>query len=172
MPWSMPLPTMQPTQEDIDLMRQAERMVDALREERERERVRDQFAAAALTGLLASDPKLSAPDIRRMAFNWADSMLRERHPRNTMPKEPPQPLAWAVIASDIGVTASPCSTFMEAERLAARSRDHRKEIVPLFRFPSLTQAEHEAIRCAVNACEETVRDEHAATLRSLLDRVA
>lgn len=34
----------------------------------------------------------------------------------------------------------------------------------------LTVEERDSIECAVNACEETVRDSNAATLRALLER--
>lgn len=82
MPWSMPLPPMQPTQEDIEMHRKAERIVEALEKDKERQRLRDQFAAAALTGLLASMQKNAyAEEAASHAYEIADVMLaeRERH---------------------------------------------------------------------------------------------
>lgn len=80
MPWSMPLPPMQPTQEDIDMCRKTERMMNPLKEKIERQRLRDQFAAAALTGLLypdVDDEFAMSYNVRR-AYMWADAMLAER----------------------------------------------------------------------------------------------
>lgn len=75
------VPPMQPTQEDIDLARQ-EAGFDLLLQPRERMRLRDQFAAAALTGMLHfSDVE---PDdcrfrsVCNQAFVWADAMLAAR----------------------------------------------------------------------------------------------
>ena len=80
MPWSMPLPPMQPTQEDIDMCRKTERMMNPLEKKIERQRLRDQFAAAALTGLLypdVDDEFAMSYNVRR-AYMWADAMLAER----------------------------------------------------------------------------------------------
>ena len=92
MPWSMPLPPMQPTQEDIEMHRKAERMIEALEKEKERQRLRDQFAAAALTGLLdGSDDVGEDWDYRviacRDAYNWADAMLEAREQKRPEPPE-------------------------------------------------------------------------------------
>lgn len=81
MPWSMPMPPMQPTQEDIEMHRKAEQMIEALEKEKERQRLRDQFAAAALTGLLASDQYdrlVTAADYADAAYEMADAMLAAR----------------------------------------------------------------------------------------------
>jgi hypothetical protein len=42
------------------------------------ESLRDQFAAAALTGLLVAHQEDAVDDVVRWSFNWADSMLAER----------------------------------------------------------------------------------------------
>lgn len=82
MPWSMPLPPMQPTQEDIELTIKAERMLEALRLEKERQAIRDQFAAAALSGMLArpsiDDDPLEFHFLCEHAYKWADAMLEAR----------------------------------------------------------------------------------------------
>jgi hypothetical protein len=45
------------------------------------ERLRDTFAAAALTGLMANSrhDKDTAEEVCRWSWNWADAMLRERN---------------------------------------------------------------------------------------------
>jgi hypothetical protein len=51
----------------------------------ERERLRDTFAAAALTGLLADDgdrTEHATPNFTARAYEWADAMLRERERTN------------------------------------------------------------------------------------------
>jgi hypothetical protein len=48
----------------------------------ERVRLRDEFAAAALTGLLADDgdrTEYAMPNFTARAYEWADAMLRERN---------------------------------------------------------------------------------------------
>lgn len=52
--------------------------------------LRDTFAAAALTGLLAQgdDGSFSEESYARAAYRWADAMLRERdRVREPLPKE-------------------------------------------------------------------------------------
>jgi len=83
---------MQPTQEDIDMCRKAEQMIEALEKEKERQRLRDRFAAAALTGLLdGSDDVGQDWDYRviacRDAYNWADAMLEAREKKRPEPPE-------------------------------------------------------------------------------------
>lgn len=84
MPWSMPLPPIQPTQEDIDMCRKTERMMNPLEKKMERQRLRDQFAAAALTGMLEGSDDLGQDWEYRViacrdAYNWADAMLEARN---------------------------------------------------------------------------------------------
>jgi hypothetical protein len=53
---------------------------EAIREQQHRERLRDTFAAAALTGLVASNADLedTMQGVCEDAYSWADAMLRER----------------------------------------------------------------------------------------------
>jgi alcohol dehydrogenase YqhD (iron-dependent ADH family) len=74
--------------ERYGLVDKAEAALEAQRQHAERQRLRDQFATAALTGLLArpefdDDPR----DYRymcRAAYKWADAMMLERQ------AEPPE----------------------------------------------------------------------------------
>ena len=74
----------------------------------ERERLRDTFAAAALTGLLADDgdrTEYAMPNFAARAYEWADAMLRERdgaaEGRETVKSGRPSGVsdAWAVAAN-------------------------------------------------------------------------
>ena len=141
---------------------------------------RDTFAAAALTGLLAAptDKDRSWDYWARIAYEAADAMLARRDGvTEPVPKEKraevsdTEPVAWAVLAKDVGATAAICSTFMEAERLAARSNDWRKEIVPLYRqpHPALTDAEREAVEWCI--FQQATPQRTAVTLRGLLERI-
>jgi hypothetical protein len=71
MPWSFPLPPLQPLRRDL-----------APADHAERQRLRDQFAAAALAGLLArpefDDDPLDYRYMCRAAYKWADAMILER----------------------------------------------------------------------------------------------
>lgn len=72
------VPPMQPTQEDIDLARQ-EAGFDLLLQPRERMRLRDQFAAAALAGVVAMQKASFYPsEVACYAYEIADAMLSAR----------------------------------------------------------------------------------------------
>lgn len=69
------------TQEDIDAIRRAQRFDEIAKDKAQRQRLRDQFAAAALTGLLASDQYdrlVTAADYADAAYEMADAMLAAR----------------------------------------------------------------------------------------------
>ena len=91
MPWVPPPPPRHPTPEEAALRERAESMLEAQRQEAERQRLRDQFAAAALTGLLAQPYNGEVYNYSdewhcRAAYEWADAMLAERQRRS----EPPE----------------------------------------------------------------------------------
>lgn len=68
------------TQEDIDAIRRAQRFDEIAKDKAERQRLRDQFAAAALTGMLAAekDGSLCNDVAAKYAYAVADSMLAAR----------------------------------------------------------------------------------------------
>lgn len=75
---------MQMTQEDIGRIRKEDGLLPLL-SDRERQALRDQFAAAALTGMLEQDDVMSEigqteykKRLCRMAYGWADAMLAAR----------------------------------------------------------------------------------------------
>jgi len=78
MAWSFPLPPMQTLRRDL-----------APADNAERQRLRDQFASAALSGLLArpefDDDPLDYRCMCKAAYKWADAMVEERK------TEPPAP---------------------------------------------------------------------------------
>lgn len=178
-------------------------------DEAERMRLRDRFAAAALTGLL-NDPSERGLDVTVwacMAYELADAMLREREmPYNKNHDAAPaaiasvptvdraagrscsgglprcdagtgdtqEAVAWMVIAEDIGKTARACGTLEEADRLARKSVDYRRQIVPLYRSPTLMPKEREALDAAQNhidGYDGEWGDSIAATIRGLLRRM-
>jgi hypothetical protein len=136
---------------------------------------RDHFAAAALSGLMANpnNNDSTADTIRFWAWNWADAMLRERErtnhdaapaaraPTDASPLRPDQgvtvgmgtgdtqgPVAWAVMLADNhriwGVYA------LEEEANAINdvvAGGHG--VAPLYRSPTLTDEEREAIEKAI-----------------------
>jgi hypothetical protein len=118
----------------------------------ERERLRDTFAAAALTGLLAQgdDGSFSEESYARSAYRWADVMLRARNgaaeSRETVPVTEPMP----------------------KEKRAEVSERHT---VPLYRHPqpALTDEERDAIGEAIRLGDQWGWSE---TLRGLLERLA
>lgn len=80
----VPVMPMQMTQEDIDRIRKEEGLLPLL-SDRERQALRDQFAAAALAGMLEQDDVMSEMGqteykkrLCRMAYGWADAMLAAR----------------------------------------------------------------------------------------------
>lgn len=79
MPWSFPLPPLQPLRRDV-----------APSDHAERQRLRDQFAAAALSGILTEDDanamEWRREQVCREAYNWAEVMLDERRRRVVSPE--------------------------------------------------------------------------------------
>jgi hypothetical protein len=153
---------------------------------------RDTFAAAALTGLLAGpgDKDFSADYWARHAYDAADAMLRERE-RTTNDASPEagrpsmgaederarasaqstgntqEPVAWAILHLD--------QQYVSLLREVAEAHNvFAAPLVPLYRSPTLTDEE----RGAIYRAESRLRtayvpdDETAATLRSLLKRLA
>jgi hypothetical protein len=191
------------------------------------ETLRDHFAAAALTGLLAQgdDGSFSEESYARGAYRWADAMLCERertnrdaapaarasvdsvapqpttdgrertdkspartvdgtgesdrpkpiestpvshatHREGTERREGTEPVAWAVCTPGDG-DWSPCFFHEPHAQRCASAIFGSKNIVPLYRKPTLTDAEREAVEyfsCVVDS-------KHAAALHGLLQRL-
>jgi hypothetical protein len=71
--------TIEQLREQPEMMRRAESVRQAQADHAERQRLRDQFAAAALTGLLASMQKnVLAEDAAAHAYEVADAMMAAR----------------------------------------------------------------------------------------------
>jgi len=155
---------------------------------------RDEFAAAALTGLISLNcpsPNQQAPsDLCEFAFRWADAMLRERE-RHHIPdagkmventtNHDPEPAAWMVARN-----GEPCHlswTLGDARRELNRlelvsTGTPALELFSLYRSPTLTDAEREAIEAAAGICEDyaeeydgTASSPIADKLRTLLERM-
>jgi hypothetical protein len=158
---------------------------------------RDTFAAAALTGLLSSMQKnVYAEEMASHAYDIADAMLRERGRTNHdavpeacvqqstrvpersllaqsesvergLPRtgNTQEPVAWAVIypTGDAGVL---CFFRRDAEERATAS----DRVVPLYRSPTLTDEEREAIIWCVELLDE-LESSKGDALRSLLERM-
>jgi hypothetical protein len=155
---------------------------------------RDYFAAAALTGLVGEWGYHSPDDVAGEAYALADSMLRERE-RTTLDPEPagkaqscevnlPQaaselgnpvrqltqdstgnthePVAWAVVYPN-GEEAIIAIRKSDAFDMATAS----DRVVPLYRSPTLTAEEREA----VEHFAWQFKGPRAATLRKLLERL-
>lgn len=86
MPWFPPPPPRHPTPEEAALRDRADAMMEAQRQEAERQRLRDQFAAAALTGILAysDDVARSDDEWADVAYDLADAMIRQRALRSAL----------------------------------------------------------------------------------------
>lgn len=149
---------------------------------------RDEFAAAALTGLISLNcpsPNQQAPsDLCEFAFRWADAMLRERE-RHHIPdagkmventtNHDPEPAAWMVARN-----GEPCHlswTLGDARRELNRlelvsTGTPALELFSLYRSPTLTDAEREAINVArieLNTLH-CFEEHHSHTLLKLLER--
>ena len=123
---------------------------------------RDEFAAAALTGLLADDgdrTEHAMPNFTARAYEWADAMLRERDQTNLdavpdarddgstlgnpVPPVPvtgntPKPVAWAVVRWWDNAISLFCFEKAAAEKHASEASDdtcHRHDVIPLYRDP-------------------------------------
>jgi hypothetical protein len=79
--------TLEQLREQREMMQRAESICQAQADHAERQRLRDQFAAAALTGLLArpefDDDPLDYRYMCRAAYKWADAMMQERQAEPT-----------------------------------------------------------------------------------------
>jgi hypothetical protein len=140
---------------------------------------RDQFAAAALTGLLHGNYIYDLKVMARQAYENADAMLREREPAaKPMPTavSEQEPVAWAVQFDD---EDNPDTDFLFStlERAENWSCKRGATPVPLYRQPqpTLTDAEREAIESCIWDYEQCDDDEGCAnmvsTLRGLLERL-
>jgi hypothetical protein len=95
----------------------------------------------------------------------------------TTQNDTPEPVAWAN-ADDDGiyeVGLSEAHAHYVLERAANGNYSHRNpRIVPLYREPTLTDAEREVIACAAESYSDNDDDEDCArvarTLRGLLER--
>jgi hypothetical protein len=156
-------------------------------------RLRDTFAAAALTGWLASQQTvISEAEMATRAYRYADAMLRERErhhipdagnmventtnhdavpeardggstlgnpvPPATVTGNTHKPVAWARCYPNGG----PMSVFLDRPPADAE---------PLYRSPTLTDAEREAIERAAFVSDQAGLEKSAATLRNLLERM-
>ena len=71
--------TLEQLREQREMMRRAESVRQAQADHAERQRLRDQFATAALTGLLASMQKnVLAEEVASHAYEVADAMMAQR----------------------------------------------------------------------------------------------
>lgn len=178
--------------------------------------LRDTFAAAALTGLLARGGihYTGTPDdnVREM-YQWADAMLREREkavvsdtnhdavpeakaaePESPVPlrsgaapANAQEPVAWAVRKWNPPVGELPAVCWTETEMRYEENRNLRCTVIPLYRSPTLTDEEREAVqlcetlvstlsgiareRGLTSDADNCADDKLAATLRSLLERL-
>ena len=185
-----------PTLDDIAAQRamleRGEEKRRAAKQAEERERLRDTFAAAALTGLIASrEWPIDSEEAAHYCYRISDEMLRERE-RHHIPDagnmventtnhdavpearattaplnkgaacntatsgtgNTQKPSAWARFYPNGG----PMSVFLDRPPADAE---------PLYRSPTLTDAEREAIEWCANFPDGI----HADTLRSLLERL-
>ena len=188
------------TSQDIAAQRamldRGEQIIEAKKQHAETDRLRDTFAAAALTGLLAGpgDKDFSADYWARHAYEAADAMLRERG-RTTNDASPEagrpsmgaedervrasvqstgntqEPVAWAILHLDQQYV-SLLREMTEAHNVFAAP------LVPLYRSPTFTDMEREAMKVAIDVLgdctygnSDPLEAKAAATLRSLLERM-
>lgn len=122
----------------------------------ERERLRDTFAAAALTGLLSNVQRYQNGPLTEQAFEIADFMLKERD------------------RTSVGVAEMDSATDRKSAatpRACASSCSQPFDSAPT--TPALTDEEREAIEQAAIRVESLCQlgsQQRAATLRSLLER--
>jgi hypothetical protein len=143
---------------------------------------RDNFAAAALTGLLAAptDKDRSWDYWARLSYEAADAMLREQGDAEPMPKqkraEVPQqkPVAWAV-APRVEDEIDCEFVYSDQQDAAAVASGAGGVVAPLYRQPQpmLTDAEREAIHQAIDEMsgQAPAAAWTVATLRGLLERL-
>lgn len=149
--------------------------------------LRDTFAAAALTGLLAAptDKDRSSEYWARFSYEIADAMLRERVRSGVtepLPKEKraevsdgSEPVAFAVVSD--GTEQIDCEFVYPDEATAGDvALESNGGVVALYRQPqpTITDAERHALRDAAESFEYDDDDADcarvAATLRGLLER--
>lgn len=122
--------------------------------------LRDHFAAAALTGLLAAptDKDRSMEYWARLAYESADAMLRQR----AHEPAPTNPVLWVVEDQDGGMWT--CRNKPEPLR-------HGLTVSPLFRQPHFSATDLAALEAAAYGSKTMRWQEIEATLRSLLARM-
>ena len=169
----------------------AQAWLDGKEEREKRERLRDTFAAAALTGLLGRND-IFQHEGAPLPYEYADAMLRERErtnhdaspeakaaePESSVPLgsecgtgSTQEPVAWAVVYPH-GEEAIIAFRKADADDMASAS----DRVVPLYRQPqpTLTTDEREAVEWFSHFARPQngpVIGKHAATLRSLLERL-
>jgi hypothetical protein len=133
----------------------------------ERERLRDTFAAAALTGLLSNVQRYQNGPLTEQAFEIADFMLKER--KRTSPT--PQPRTAVLSTGDV-VYYHPTHDAVPAAK-ATNDGGTPKDADGTGNTPALSESEREAIEQMLDeasgkACAESwVPD----ILRNLLERL-
>lgn len=155
--------------------------------------LRDTFAAAALTGLLARADTDCEPleyeFCTELSYKWADAMLRERAATN----HDAAPAATAEVATGTGHTTrepyawtvedcdgrikfeKTTDSYVVAEWLINPNNQPQAgvKVVPLYRGsppPTLTDAEREALVWSIKECErEAVIEQSRATTGNYLD---
>ena len=149
--------------------------------------LRDTFAAAALTGLLAAptDKDRSSEYWARFSYEIADAMLRERVRSGVtepMPKEKraevpdgSEPVAFAVVSDS--TEQIDCEFVYPDEATAGDvALESNGGVVALYRqpHPTITDAERDALRDAADAYGDNNDDDGSAriedALRGLLER--
>jgi hypothetical protein len=173
------------------MLQRGEKIRQAQEHHAEKARLRDTFAAAALTGLLDSDDvdalEWRRGNVCRVAYAWADAMLREREltnhdaapaakpsQRNTESRQSErgtgstqEPAAWGLPNAD-GEVWCVSTDPQNLERDCPTNR----RLVPLYRAPSLTDSEREAIVAAIRSWPAIgVSKENVESLRGLLKRL-
>jgi hypothetical protein len=115
--------------------------------------LRDHFAAAALAGMLSRNNFVGERDQCRAAYLWADAMLAARASEATASPErvrvrgdagtgdTQEPVAWATF----------CPNGSTASVYVGRQPQHAE---PLYRKPTLTDAEREAVSVAYGMMNE------------------
>ena len=84
-----------------------------------------------------------------------------------------EPVAWATLFCGSPLVVSRFKQICDDE---ARYQGDVATVIPLYRSPTLTDAEREAVRYMIAAGkfgqrDEALTEEHAATLRGLLERL-
>lgn len=170
------------TPKDIAAQRAMLERGEAIRKSREQReeqvRLRDTFAAAALTGLL-SRPQWTPDECVPESYRIADAMLRERERTN----HDASPEAKDRTAGELGGVRVTGNKQEPACWLVKSLGDDREwfvknypyssgnkcTVTPLYRSPTLTDEEREAVEAAIHGENDATA---IATLRSLLARLS